>query len=197
MASQVEICNLALTHIGQKPITSITEPIESARRLKLVFDVARDTVLEAHEWNFATRVEALALISGESVPGWEYLYKLPAKCLYPRKVFTEATLKQPKPTEFEVMTSPVTQVMVIATNLEDAFLKYTKKVVDVSLFTPAAVVALSHLLASLVAVPLCGKKDVADTQYTKYLLAVGEAKRLNASINKSEPNESSSFIDER
>ena len=71
MISQVEICNLALTHLGVKTITLLTEPSEGARRIKAVYDSTRDSVLRAHNWNFAGKTEALAEISGEPTLGWE------------------------------------------------------------------------------------------------------------------------------
>ena len=54
MASQVGICNMALSHLGQsKPISSITERSAAARACNRFYDTALEEVLRDFAWPFA------------------------------------------------------------------------------------------------------------------------------------------------
>ena len=63
MASEVQICNLALAKIGDQQITSLTENSKAGRLCNLVYEPLRDATLRAHPWNFAITRETLALHS--------------------------------------------------------------------------------------------------------------------------------------
>ena len=58
MASQLNVCNLALDHIGEKEITAAELTAKSPKAARLLdahWDIALDEVLEAHPWNFAKK----------------------------------------------------------------------------------------------------------------------------------------------
>jgi hypothetical protein len=66
-ASEVAIANLALSELGQEPIseavsaiTDIVANTKFKRHLTAVFGVTRDEVLRAHPWNFASKRVTLA-----------------------------------------------------------------------------------------------------------------------------------------
>lgn len=188
---------MALSHLGQRAINSITEGTVNALKCVTFFDSCRDALLREHGWNFATKRVALAEISGETVLGWDYLYSVPSLCLYVRSVFTEDTLVGNINTEFRELISPTTNVRAIATNLESAYCEYTVQVTDTTLFDPMFVDALSYKLASKLAQPLCGNVELGKTMYAAYLQSVAEAKRLNKCENNEERPETSSYIDVR
>ena len=57
MATEVDICNLALAHLGDDAtIASINPPEGSAQAEKAArfYPIARNTLLELHSWNFAS-----------------------------------------------------------------------------------------------------------------------------------------------
>lgn len=195
--SVVEVCNLALIHIGQRPIASITEATEGARKCNVVFTTARDAVLRLHPWNFATTVEALTEIADETILGWDYLYALPALCLFARRIDTEDTLDLLPLQEFEVIISPTSAVRAIATDLEGAYLRYTKQVADPTLWDPLFVTALSFYLAAILAVTLCGDKDLSARMTSAYMKSINEGLLANVIENKSNPTESSGLLDSR
>lgn len=98
---------------------------------------------------------ALALLSNVSTAEWEYAYSAPADILsassginiYPDGAFTEGGV------DFAVETTTANGV-VIYTNVEDAYIRYTSKVTDTTRFTPEFVDSLSYLLASYLAGPV-------------------------------------------
>ena len=62
MASVVEICNIALTRIGQnEPIVSLTEQSKAAELCSLHYATCRDEVLRDFDWPFA-EARVLSLI---------------------------------------------------------------------------------------------------------------------------------------
>ena len=73
MASVVEICNRALSNIGNsRSINSLTEASKEAGECSLHFEACRDAVLSDFDWNFATKRVALADTSNPP-PDWELL----------------------------------------------------------------------------------------------------------------------------
>lgn len=54
MASEIEICNMALSNLGQGPITNLLDPQTTEEQLcALHYPTIRDGVLEARAWTFA------------------------------------------------------------------------------------------------------------------------------------------------
>lgn len=78
MASAVDICNMALTAIGHKKITSLTEESEAARKCNVYYQQVVDAVLRAYPWNSAMVRATLAQLVGAPVFGFSYRYSLPA-----------------------------------------------------------------------------------------------------------------------
>jgi len=98
--NEVEVCNLALTEINQRLITSLdSEPDDSPQQTycKLVYPTARRSLLETYDWSFAlTRIkldpvkiystnEDLVKGSPELYTneyfGWQSCFQIPADCL--------------------------------------------------------------------------------------------------------------------
>jgi hypothetical protein len=68
VASEVDICNLALGHIGDSATVSSINPPEGsaqAEHCSRFYPIARDSLLEMHNWGFATKRTNLALLSSE------------------------------------------------------------------------------------------------------------------------------------
>ena len=70
MASEVQICNLALAKVGDEQITSLTENSKAARLCNLVYEPMRDATLRAHPWNFA--IKRIELAANTLTPAYEY-----------------------------------------------------------------------------------------------------------------------------
>ena len=48
MISKIDICNMALAHLGQEPISSIKQDNERARRCDLFYETVKREVLRTH-----------------------------------------------------------------------------------------------------------------------------------------------------
>ena len=66
-----DICNIALSSIGQGRIDSIDEDSEAARQCKLHYELTRKNLLSSYRWGFAERSEKLARVD-TTVPKWEF-----------------------------------------------------------------------------------------------------------------------------
>lgn len=198
MASEVEIANLALSHLGDSATVSSLSPPEGsaqAERCARFYPLARDVMQEEFVWNFCVRRKLLARISGWSSGKWAYAYAVPAEMLKPISVsHPEASSDQvdvmgSRPgAPFQLEGTDTGQV-VILTNQPDAELRYTVRVRDTTKFSAQFVEALSWRLASMIAGPIL--KGDAGIKMTQSCLQVamtlgGNAAVMNANSSQEE-----------
>jgi hypothetical protein len=195
--SEVEICNLALAHLGEAPIVTLLDANERARSLNRIFIMTRDAVLRGKDWKFAKVKAVLAEISGVTIPGWTYVYGYPTKCLCVRRIFTDIESQEPLKVEYETLYVPSLSRKVIVANEETAYVAYTYQIENVELFDNSFIMALSFLLASQVAKPLTANDDTAKLMLQIYGSLIGDAARINDSECYKKPVESSSIEDSR
>jgi hypothetical protein len=84
MASEVDICNLALSHLGDDATVSSINPPEGsaqAEHCATFYPIARDALLELHQWNFSTKRVSLALLNVTPPSTWQYVYAAPGDAL--------------------------------------------------------------------------------------------------------------------
>ena len=163
MASVVQLCNMALSHIGSEArVASIAPPDGSveAGYCATFFDMARTEMLEPGTWAFSLKRASLAQVDNDST-AWAYAYALPSDCLralrlpasrLPSTVFTQDTVviepHDQSSRAFDI------EGAVLRTNEPDAVLLYVRDVTDSGQFTPSFTSALSYLLASYLAGPI-------------------------------------------
>ena len=183
MASEVDICNLALGHLGDNATVASLEPPEGsaqAEHCARFYPIARDALQEMHSWNFCTKRISLALIDGVSYSQWKYVYAEPsgvisALSVLPPEAADDYSAAIPMPytqTEhghptglgiytqqpFVIETDDMGRSLIL-TNQENAILHYSSITVDTTKFPPLFVMALSWQLASMLAGPIL-KGDV-------------------------------------
>jgi len=177
MISSVDICNLALTKLGQDTIVALTQESETARRCNILYDRVRDQVLREHTWSFATKIEALAELANESVLGWEYLYLMPSNCLRVIKVYDEGDTDT---NNYDKLLSPDTNTHVIATNLYQAYMKYIKKIEDPNLFDTLFINAFVAKLAAELSLVITGNSSLMASFIQEYNAFIAQAKAIDA-----------------
>ena len=80
----IDICNIALSHIGQSKIESLDEGSAQAIACKQLLPEARDTLLQARIWGFAKRRIQLVAIRRPDIfnyKQWDYCYPIPPEAL--------------------------------------------------------------------------------------------------------------------
>jgi hypothetical protein len=181
MASAVGICNVALSHIGDSAnVTSIDPPDGSAQagHCATFYPVALSALLEMASWGFATVRGALAPLTANPSTTWQFAYAYPADVVNVIAVLPQCALDdysanfgeqcpwnspQPdfaNPAENFYTPQPYATEQdgegdqIILTNVCGAVLRYTIQVDDTTKFSPLFVLALSYLLASMLAGPI-------------------------------------------
>ena len=196
MASEVDICNLALSHIGTKStISALSEQSNEARQCNIHYAKARDFVLRIHPWGFAEKILALALLS-DPPPNWLFKYQYPTDCVTGIEVLPEdKTVELPIPYKLGIASDLNSKV--ILTDREDAYFRYTARVTNATLFDDAFVQALSWYLASQLALPLTGAKAIRNEAIRGYLIISGQAETADLNENEPDPEREASWTDGR
>lgn len=169
MASETEICILALRRLGQEAnLTNLDDNSAYVETAKASFPIVKDALLERHAWNFATTRTRLAKLADKPI-GWDAMYAIPSDCVRVLSVTSEIALdiktewdkaSQQGYVDASVMSAWHTEDQwvvemwgphrVIETNIEKPVLKYIRSVRETGLFSPTFTDALVwHLSASL------------------------------------------------
>lgn len=157
-----DIVNVALARIGENQyITALTQACPAARAAQKVYANARNSLLCAFPWQFATGRSTLALVTDGERTNWLYAYALPADCLFARYIPLEG-FKEPEPEQRIAFSleADATLGKVLVTDEAEAELVYTLAVEAVALFPPLFVDALAWKLAAELALALPKKPQV-------------------------------------
>ncbi|WP_323026535.1 hypothetical protein [Castellaniella sp.] len=155
MASEVDISNLALSRIGDEATVSSINPAEGsaqAEHCARFYPMARDSMLEAHGWRFATRRAVLAALS-ISTWTWSYAYAMPNGLIRVLAVLPPDAPGDADTQRYETETDGA-GTPIIYTDQPSATLRYIARVTDTAKFSPLFVDALAWLLASYLAGPI-------------------------------------------
>lgn len=79
--SKVQVFNAALDLIEEAPITSPDDNRDVAEWLNRNFDIERDYLVRAYEFNFAKKRASLAMLTDKPAFGWKYQYAIPPDCV--------------------------------------------------------------------------------------------------------------------
>lgn len=196
MASEVEICNMALRHLGAGRIASMDEARQEAKDCKLFFSVSRDAVLIDHPWNFAQKRRTLAAMDmpTDYLGQYSLAYAYPSDCLRARKVVLPGGDDTAQ--DFAVVRAP-TGGKIVITNAVDAVLVYTMISTDPTWFDAQFVEALALKLASKLARPLLKSPQAEQAFATLYLNSLNAAKAADAKEGDPETVEEISWIQAR
>jgi hypothetical protein len=187
MPSTVDICNLALMHIGvNATIASLTEQSTEARACSRVYDTAKNATLRDHNWNFATKYISLADI-GTPPEGWHYRYQYPNDCIKAISV-TPATnnITAQKQHSFRVVSQDNLETKAIICNISPATLEYVADIKSSQNFDPLFVEAISLRIASMIAFTLTGKTRLRNDALKLYEDTIANARFIDAQEGQSQ-----------
>ena len=198
MASEVQICKLALARIGADyQIASLSEASAAAQACNLLYEPARDSMLREHPWNFATKYVAPATLTG-TVPGrWDFMYAYPSDCVRVLEIMIPVDAA-PGTTEipFEVGINE-DDAKVIMTDQDEATIKYSKRVTDPNQFDPQFVTALSYRLAAELAVILTDDPRIQSNMETLYRNVVLSTWETDSNEGLADPAQTVDWLDVR
>lgn len=177
MASVIDICNLALSHLGEIPNLSSIDPPEGsahAEKCARFYPIARDVALEMRNWSFALKRVKLATLPNDNTR-WTFRYRRPSDCLRPiaipqpdlgyAGVFSvqgDVLARQMNSADF------TTEQDSIYTDAPEAELQYLFRVTDTTKFPPLFTSAVAWLLASYLAGAITRDMDVKQWAYQMF-----------------------------
>lgn len=223
MASEVDICNLALGHLGDTATVASIDPPEGsaqAEHCSRFYPIARDALLELHTWGFCTKRIQLAQV-GNRWPEWNYSYAQPSDALniiavlppeatddYSESLPTYGVFNTGVPTSAGGVYVPQPfsceidsdEKPVIMTDQIDAVLRYTVKVSDTTKFSPLFTVTLSWYLASMLAGPMLkGDAGAAEAKRCQMMMEswLSKAKESDSNQRRVNPQHNVNWISGR
>lgn len=208
--SQVGIVNLSCGKIGAKSISSMDDDSEQAIKAKAAWDYVRDEVLEAAEWRFAKTRVALAQSTTTPVSGWLYAYPLPSDFLRlcrgridDPSVYPNVQNAAGYPTIYAggiylsiydrigypyVVETLSTGRLCLFTNYDNSsanlYLVYIRRVVNVELYSPSFISALSFRLAAELALARVKGQQLFDRMMGMYEKALKQAEGITLSFDE-------------
>lgn len=167
MPSAVEICNLALSDLGDSAtVASINPPEGSAQaeHCARFYPVALAALQEMHTWSFGTKRTSLAEVANPSTT-WDYAYALPSDIINVVAVLDPSATDDYSTGSASMNSGIYTPQQyvrevdangngILLTNQAGAVVRYTSLVTDTAKFTPLFVLTLSCLLRSMLAGPV-------------------------------------------
>lgn len=210
MASEVDICNLALSNVRGGSINSLDEPSLQAQQCKLKYPIVRDMLLSDFTWGFNKGIKSLAELSDVDLFNWAYAYQYPSDCLHVVKLIpnfeqfsqSDGALRSRRiedlyghdldmQIKFEVFNE--SNGKVIAANEQQLRIVYRKKVTDPNLFDNLFLQAFSSMMSAELAVPIVGVeagRPLRQDALTMYKHFIQSAAAKNANEQYTEPQES-------
>ena len=191
------IYNLALSHIGQKPVDNTTDDTQpEILACNTHFPNARDSVLAQIAFPFNSAPIELAeytTIDTASIPGWSYYYTYPASALAVWEIYSSSNASTAAEKEFEVRYLPAVAAKIICTDEEDAYANSSYLVTDYTLWDDRFIEAVSYKLASAICIPITGDADLALKFRDMFSVMVLEAKRKSAREKRKKQEITSSY----
>lgn len=177
-SSDTELCNLALSHLGEAPIVSLNDDSKAARACALEYQPTLDALLREHRWNFAKDRATLSQLSAVPAFGWDHAYQLPSNFLRVLE-FNDTEIGDVISEEFDI------EGQAILTDSDAVNLVFIKRITDTTLFDALFVRAFSLQLAINISAPILGTTNKTAELQSLYDARIGpKARRIDANESR-------------
>lgn len=190
MATDVDIANMALGHLGTRAtISDLNENSVEAREIQRVYAITRDNILSMLDWNFARVFLSLATGTATLPARWGFCYAYPSDCLK----FWRIDLGLP--TAFAIGQNPSYEVgsdgtnRFIYCNIDQAIGVYTQRVTDPNRFEPEFTSAFAMTLAALTALPIMQRVDLKNSCSAEAFAMIERAMATSANEQRNHDGE--------
>jgi hypothetical protein len=169
--SVIEICNNALSDLGEAAIVSLADNTKAARLCSQRWPAVRDAVLRAHPWNCASAQAELAASAAPA--GWKYqaAFPLPADCLRVLSVCSDGA---------DVDAWEVQIGAVLCDESGPLQVLYIRRIDDPRLFDPLLCETLTARLSATLAYPITASTALAQSFWAHYAETLREARGVDA-----------------
>ena len=166
MASEVDICNLALNEVGESSIMDLSEDSKAGRLCNQFYALTRDMVLRSHPWNFAAKRVELAQLTDSPVFEYDNQFQLPADCLKVLKTDDEFDI-------FKI------EGRMLLSNNAIVKIAYTRRVEDTTQFDSLFIEVLYLTIAGKVVFNLSDNNALSTTLFAKAEAKMKQAKSMD------------------
>lgn len=189
MANSIDICNLALSLLGEEPsIVSIDPPdgSDNAGHCQRFYPLAVRKLHEEFDWSFAQKRVKLSELNYDTEKwGVKHVYAMPSDCVRIVKVYVpDEHLYMPiDSTEWRVEYNEQNSSRMILTDVDGAYVHYTALVSSAAIYPTYFVEALTILLAAYLVGPV--KRESQASQQVngilqRYAQALSAAKSIDS-----------------
>ena len=185
MASEVSICNLALTKIGEDQIISLSENSKAGRLCNLHYSTSIDAVLRSHIWNFAIKRVELALST--TTPAYDYAYQFALPADYIRILETNLT----NTAEWKIENG------FLLADSDSVKVRYLAQITNPNEFDALFIEAFSSRLAAELAIPLADSLNMSKMMFDLYSSKIAEARTMDAVEGTPDNIEADSWLNAR
>jgi hypothetical protein len=176
VATDLEVCNLALDILKEGQITSLDEDRSAARWMKRNYPIMRNMVMTTHIWKFAM---FRAKLDEDAEPPdfeWAHRFRKPADCLRVLPLRVGGRI------DGYLIPHQVEGDYILTNAPAPLYVRYLRCVTNPAEFPPLFVDALAGKLAERIAHKLTGKMSMVELGAAQYK----EALMLAASIDSAE-----------
>lgn len=166
LVDKTRVANMALGNIGEPAIQSLQQPGRPAAACNQRYDEARVETLAGAPWGFAKRFRVGVPVVVDPFPGWTYVFA------YPQDALTVFYIDHPAGTdapEFIVHDrQDGTPGKLISTNEAAPTFIYTVDKEDLATWDWLAIISLSWLLTSKVAMPITKNPKIEANAFQRH-----------------------------
>jgi len=168
MASQVEICNLALRSLGAVSIAAIDEDSENAWKMSAGYNMYLRALLRSHPWSFAKKETTLSQLAEVPVlEDYAHIYELPPDFVRLNKTSVEPDY------------SHKIKGRRLYSNADAVKIEYVYFCTDPTQYDDAFVEAFAAKLAAELAYSITRDKDVEKIRKQEFMIKLNYAKSMN------------------
>lgn len=190
MASDTEIANIALSHLGVgKEIQNLTSDQSSeATACRRFFDISRNATLRDYPWPFATKIADLALVASSPNSEWDYSYRYPTDCMNIRRILS-GQRQDTNDTRAPYEITRDASGRLIYTDQETACAEYTMRNEDPAQYPDDFTMAMSFRLAYYIAPRITGGDpfNLQERMMKNYEMELTRAVRSNVNEEQKDP----------
>lgn len=168
MISEVNICNMALTRIGQNRIMSLTQTGTLAELCKLYYEPTLNELLSAYEWPFAISRSQLSASAEENLTVFDYRYQLPLNYL---RVLTMLSSEDYS----EITDDWEIEGDKLLSDVTPAYIKYIKMITNPTKLPQSFIEALYLRIASKIVVKITQDQSLMAALFQEYMAAMQAA----------------------
>jgi hypothetical protein len=206
MTDEVEICNTALSLLGQTYITSLEDRTQTAQICKQVYAPLRDAVLESRMWSFAiyrlesTSTQAPGRVDGvtgtyaeNGYPEWGngFVHSIPDDFMTVFRVYRDVSGSMPIDAVW------TKEGNYIISDSSTIYMWGVKRVTNPNLFSPLFVQALAARIAMDLCIPITGSKTLYEQMTMEYDKKLQEGQVRDGQQGRNESTRSNRILSVR